>query len=51
MCILKRNLIDLIIKGGLNNPQPEKPNGEVSQTEPQMRPQHEEIVKRCGIFT
>ena len=41
--ILKRNLIDLIIKGGFNNPPPEKPNEEVSHTEPQMRPQHEEI--------
>ena len=35
--ILKRSLIDLIIKGGFNKPPPEMPNEEVSHTEPQVR--------------
>ena len=49
--ILKGNLIDLIIKEGFNRPPPEIPKEEVTSTEIQVRPKHEEIKLRIVEFS
>ena len=49
--ILKNNLMNLIIEGGFNIPPPEIPNEEVTHTEPQVRPKHEEKQIRYTMFS